>query len=64
MECSVQTLTFLVALMIGALRAPGERVYAATPEWTLLVAAILVGRGILGAVAVLGLDAMTDEITS
>ncbi|MFW5937496.1 MAG: DUF368 domain-containing protein [Halanaeroarchaeum sp.] len=59
----VQTLTFLVALMVGALRAPGERVYAATPEWTLAISAVLLGWAVLGAAAVLGLDAMTDEIT-
>ncbi|MFB6124504.1 MAG: DUF368 domain-containing protein [Halanaeroarchaeum sp.] len=58
----VQTLTFLVALMIGALRAPGERVLAATPEWSAVVVAVLLGWAVLGAVAVLGLDAMTDEI--
>ncbi|AKH97998.1 DUF368 domain-containing protein [Halanaeroarchaeum sulfurireducens] len=59
----VQTMTFLVALMVGALRAPGDRVLAATPEWTPVVAGGLVGWAVLGAVAVLGLDAMTDEIT-
>ena len=59
----VQTMTFLVALMVGALRAPGDRVLAATPEWTAVVAAGLIGWAVLGAVAVLGLDAMTDEIT-
>jgi putative membrane protein len=59
----VQTMTFLVALMIGALRAPGDRVAAATPEWTLVVAGGLLTWGILGAAAVLGLDEMTDEIT-
>ncbi|MFB6085668.1 MAG: DUF368 domain-containing protein [Halodesulfurarchaeum sp.] len=58
----VHTMTFLVALMVGALRAPGDRVLEATPEWTPLVTAMLIGWGILGAAAVLGLDAMTEEI--
>ncbi|MFB6081384.1 MAG: DUF368 domain-containing protein [Halanaeroarchaeum sp.] len=59
----VETLTFLVALMIGALRAPAERVLAATPTWTPTVTVVLLGVAGLGAVAVLGLDAMTDEIS-
>ena len=59
----VQTLTFLVALMVGALRAPGARVLEATAQWTTVTTAILVGWALLGAAAVLGLDAMTDEIT-
>ncbi|MDZ7850704.1 MAG: DUF368 domain-containing protein [Halodesulfurarchaeum sp.] len=56
------TMTFLVALMIGALRAPGDRVLEATPEWTPIVTLLLLGWGLLGAIAVLGLDAMTEEI--
>lgn len=56
-------MTFLVELLIGELRAPGDRVAAATPEWTLVVAVGLLGCRLLGAIAVLGLDAMTDEIT-
>ncbi|MFW6384465.1 MAG: DUF368 domain-containing protein [Halodesulfurarchaeum sp.] len=56
------TLTFLVALMIGALRAPGERVIEATTAWTPGVTAVLLGWALLGAVLVLGLNAATDGI--
>ncbi len=58
----VHTMTFLVALMVGALRAPGERVLDATPEWTGGVTAVIIAWGVLGAVAILALDALTDEI--
>ncbi|MEF8772568.1 DUF368 domain-containing protein [Halodesulfurarchaeum sp.] len=59
----LQTMTFLVALMVGALRAPADRVMEATPEWTPFVTVVLLAWGILGAIAVLGLDAFTEEIT-
>lgn len=56
------TMTFLVALMIGALRAPGERVLEATATWTPTTGAILLAWALLGAVLVLGLDWATGEI--
>ena len=57
-----QTMTFLVALMIGALRAPGERVLEATPAWTPTVGAILLSWALLGAIVVLALNWVTGEI--
>ncbi|MFB6133767.1 MAG: DUF368 domain-containing protein [Halanaeroarchaeum sp.] len=57
-----RTMTFLVALMIGALRAPAIRIAEATGAWSPSVALVLVGWGLLGALAVIALDRMTDEI--
>jgi putative membrane protein len=56
------TMTFLVALMIGALRAPGERVLEATTAWTPTTGATLLIWALFGAVLVLGLDRATGEI--
>jgi putative membrane protein len=56
------TLTFLVSLMVGALRLPVERVVEATPEFTLAVTAPLVVAAIVGAGAVLALDHYTGDL--
>jgi putative membrane protein len=55
------TLTFLVSLMVGALRLPVERVLGATPEFTPAVAAPLVLAAVVGAGAVLALDHYTED---
>jgi len=56
------TLTFLVALMAGALRAPAIEIADATSAWTAASVAPLVVAGVLGAGAVLALDATTDDL--
>jgi putative membrane protein len=56
------TLTFLVALMAGALRAPGIRIADATSAWTAASVAPLLAAGVVGAGAVLALDATTDDL--
>lgn len=56
------TLTFLVALMAGALRAPAIRIDDANPEWTAGGAAVVVAAALVGAGAVLLLDATTDDL--
>jgi putative membrane protein len=56
------TLTFLVALMAGALRAPAIRIADATPEWTVAAAVPLLVSGVVGAGLVLALDASTDDL--
>jgi putative membrane protein len=55
------TLTFLVSLMVGALRLPVERVAEATPEFTPAVTAPLVVAAVVGAGAVLALDYYTED---
>lgn len=55
------TLTFLVSLMVGALRLPAERVFEATPAFTLPVSAPLVLAAVVGAGAVLALDHYTED---
>jgi putative membrane protein len=56
------TLTFLVALMAGALRAPAIRIGDANPEWTAAGGAFIILAGLLGGGAVLLLDAKTDDL--
>jgi putative membrane protein len=56
------TLTFLVSLMVGALRLPVVRVIGATPEFTLATTAPLVLTALVGTGAVLALDHFTDDI--
>lgn len=56
------TLTFLVALMAGALRAPAIRIADANPEWSVASAGVVVAAGIVGALLVLVLDATTDDL--
>lgn len=56
------TLTFLVALMVGALRYPVEKVFGETVAWTPgHVAGVLVA-GLVGAFAVLLVDYYTDDL--
>lgn len=56
------TLTFLVALMAGALWAPGKRILAATDAPTATAVGALLVAGLLGAGAVLALDRYTDDL--
>ena len=56
------TLTFLVALMAGALRAPAIQIADATSAWTPASVAPLLVAGLVGAGAVLALDATTDDL--
>jgi len=56
------TLTFLVALMAGALRAPAIEIADATAAWTAASVAPLLAAAVVGAVAVLALDATTDDL--
>jgi len=56
------TLTFLVALMAGALRAPAIRINDSNPEWTGASGVVIVAAGLLGAGAVFLLDANTDDL--
>ncbi|MCD2204481.1 DUF368 domain-containing protein [Halobacterium sp. KA-6] len=56
------TLTFLVALMAGALRAPAIQIRAANPEWTAASAGGVLVAAVLGAAVVLVLDATTDDL--
>ncbi len=56
------TLTFLVALMIGALRAPIERIQETGVDWTPLLIASALGTGLFGVLAVFVLDRFTDDL--
>ncbi|MDH5021355.1 DUF368 domain-containing protein [Halobacterium rubrum] len=56
------TLTFLVALMAGALRAPAIEIADATSAWTVASVTPLLAAGVVGAGAVLVLDATTDDL--
>jgi len=57
----VATLTFLVSLMVGGLRVPGERVLESVETTPGGVAAVVLA-GLLGAAAVLALDRYTDDL--
>ncbi|QDX41036.1 DUF368 domain-containing protein [Salarchaeum sp. JOR-1] len=57
------TLTFLVALMAGALRAPGQVIVDETTAWTPETALALLAVAAVGALAVLGLERATGDIT-
>jgi putative membrane protein len=50
------TLTFLISLMVGALRLPYARVLAETPEYTLSTVGPLIAAGSVGVLVVLLLD--------
>jgi putative membrane protein len=54
------TLTFLIALMVGALRKPAEEVHAAVEVWTPGVVAAVLGAAAVGAAVVVGFDAVAD----
>lgn len=56
------TLTFLVALMAGALRVPVDEVVESTPTWDAFTAALLGGLVAVGAGLVVGLDRATGGI--
>lgn len=56
------TLTFLVALIVGALRAPVLEVSRSVVVWTPGVIGVVVGAAVVGAALVLGLDYVTDDI--
>jgi putative membrane protein len=56
------TLTFLVALMAGALRAPVIRISDATTAWNVGTVAPILVAALVGAGLVLVLDATTDDL--
>ncbi|WP_276301330.1 DUF368 domain-containing protein [Halorussus lipolyticus] len=56
------TLTFLVALMVGALRYPVAEVIAETSAWTPSHTASVLVAGLVGAFAVLLVDYYTDDL--
>ncbi|WP_232688590.1 DUF368 domain-containing protein [Halobacterium zhouii] len=56
------TLTFLVALMAGALRAPAIKITEATGAWTLETGVPVLVAALVGAGLVLVLDATTDDL--
>lgn len=57
------TLTFLVALMVGALRVPGVEVMRSTPSFGPATILTLVGAASLGGALVIGLEYATGGIT-
>jgi len=56
------TLTFLVALIVGALRAPAIEVSQGVGTWTPGIAAAVLGAAVGGAALVVGLDYTTDDL--
>lgn len=56
------TLTFLVALMAGSLRAPATEVLAETPAWTPPATTAILLAALAGATVVLALDHYTDDL--
>ena len=56
------TLTFLVALIVGALRAPALEVTGAVNAWTLTAAGTVTVAASIGAALVLVLDYTTDDL--
>lgn len=56
------TLTFLVALMVGALRKPIDEIQAADIVWTTLNTGLVLGAALGGAAAVLILAGVTDGL--
>jgi putative membrane protein len=56
------TLTFLVALMVGALRYPAGQVLGAVETWSPITAAAIVGSAAFGALLVVGVDYVTGDI--
>lgn len=56
------TLTFLVALMVGALRAPAEKIRESVDTWSPETAAVVGLAAFVGVVLVVGLDYFTDDL--
>lgn len=56
------TLTFLVSLMVGALRLPVEEVLAVRSNWSPTAVTVVLLAGLVGAAAVLVLDHYTDDL--
>ncbi|WP_135830455.1 DUF368 domain-containing protein [Halorussus halobius] len=56
------TLTFLIALMVGALRLPVERVVAAGDAWPVARVGAVLLAGAVGAAGVLLMDHYTDDL--
>ncbi|WP_254821807.1 DUF368 domain-containing protein [Haloglomus halophilum] len=56
------TLTFLVSLMVGALRLPAREIFDATTRFSAETAAVLLGAGLVGGALVLGLDHITADL--
>jgi putative membrane protein len=56
------TLTFLVSLMVGALRLPAREVAANTADPSPATVALLLVAGLVGAALVLGLDHVTADL--
>lgn len=56
------TLTFLVSLMVGALRLPVVRIVEETGRWTAIEGGTVLATGAFGAALVLVLDRYTDDI--
>ena len=56
------TLTFLVSLMVGALRLPVELVLAARTDWSPIGVVVVLLAGLVGGAAVLVLDHYTDDL--
>lgn len=56
------TLAFLVALMLGALRAPAEQIQNRVEVWTPGFAVGVIAAALVGAGLVLGLDHFTDDL--
>jgi len=53
-------LTFLIALMVGALSTPMEEIASAVDVWTPATGALVVGAAIVGAAVVVGFDRVAD----
>ncbi|WP_254534558.1 DUF368 domain-containing protein [Halomarina litorea] len=56
------TLTFLVALMVGALRYPAEQVLTNVETWSAGTSAAILGAAVVGAALVVGIDHVTGDI--
>jgi len=56
------TVTFLVGLMLGALRTPAVKILDSTPTWNAITVIVLVAVAVVGAGAVLTLDYVTGDI--
>ncbi|UPW00312.1 DUF368 domain-containing protein [Halorussus gelatinilyticus] len=56
------TLTFLVALMVGALRLPVAKILGAGGEWSVARVAAVLLAGVAGTAAVLLVDYYTDDL--
>ncbi|MFC5973303.1 DUF368 domain-containing protein [Halomarina salina] len=56
------TLTFLVALMVGALYYPAEQVLVNVEAWTTTTTLAILASFVVGAVLVLGVDYVTGDI--